>query len=78
MPITCDDCGKEANYKDMPPNNYWFRWMSEHSRGDAAVVAVPCEDGVISCVCLPCLQKRIDEMTEETLPDNAEVKGDTT
>ena len=70
MPIICDDCGKEANYKDMPAGGRWIEWMSNPSRGDAAVVAVPCADGVISCVCMPCLQKSIDSMTQESLPDN--------
>ena len=75
MPIICDDCGKEANYKDMPDGAWWIEWMSDPSRGDAAVVAVPGDDGVIVCVCMPCIQKTIDSMTQESQPDNATLPG---
>ena len=57
--------------QDMPAGGRWIEWMSDPSRGDAAVVAVPCDEGVISCVCMPCLQKTIDSMAQESLPDNA-------
>lgn len=77
MPIVCDDCGKEANYKDMPSGANWLEWMSDPSRVDSAVIAVPCDEGVISCVCLPCLQKFIDSTAQDfpTMRFNAEVTG---
>ena len=63
MPITCDDCGKEANYKDMPEGMHWSKWMSDLSRESECVVAVPYQDGVILCICFSCLQERLVEIT---------------
>ncbi len=70
MAILCDDCGKEANYKNMPEGSNWFSWMSDPTRLSDAVLAVPCEDGVIICVCYSCLQLQIDEMTTQVAPPN--------
>ena len=64
MTINCDDCGKEANYIGKPEGVPWVEWMSDMSRPNECVVCVPCGDGVISCVCLNCLQNNIDAMTE--------------
>jgi len=64
MTINCDDCGKEANYKNMPKNSNWFDWMSSVNRGPDAITIVPCEDGVLSVVCFSCLEKTIAEMTK--------------
>ena len=69
MPIICDHCGKEANYKGMPSGGHWLEWMSDPSREGDAVAIVPCDDGVVSCVCIPCLQKTIDSMTQDKQND---------
>ena len=64
MTINCDDCGKEADYKQMPKGEHWFDWMSSSERGSDAVLIVPCDDGLISVVCYSCLEKTLSEMTE--------------
>lgn len=64
MTINCDDCGKEANFAEMPKGQKWFTWMSNSARPDECIVCLPCDDGVISCVCFRCMQNSLNAMAE--------------
>lgn len=60
MPVTCDECGKKASIKNKPDGVHWQDWMSESSRGEDAMVILPCGDENLCVVCLACLQVHID------------------
>ena len=68
MTINCDDCGKEANYIGMPEGAHWLEWIRDKSKGEDAMGVVKCDDGVLAVVCVSCIQKTIDEMTETETP----------
>ena len=61
MSVTCDRCGKEASIKDKPDGVHWCDWMSESSRGDDAIVIIPCGDEELGVICMACVRVQLDE-----------------
>lgn len=60
MPITCDDCGQEADISGRPKGIRWTEWLSHISRGDKAMVMLPIPaDHRVAVVCKPCVHARI-------------------
>ena len=77
MPVTCDRCGKEASIKNKPDGVHWRDWMSESSRGEDAMVIIPCGDEELGVICMTCVQVQLDEWNESRTdePPNAELTG---